>query len=264
MRRAEVVALGLIQGPAELLPVSSSAHVAALPLLLGWEHARAGRARGARRSRSRCTPAARSALAGRRCGASCGAAAATSRCSRCVPPVVAGVRWPSAGSRSGSAAPASLAAGLRGAARRRWCSADRAPGRRAARRTRGRATACCSGSRRRRRWCPGVSRSGRDAARRRGRSGSRGRTPCGSRAGSACRCSRARRRSKGVRLLQRRPGALGARDAGRRRRGGARPPRSPRCRSRACSSASAPLAPWAAYRCALAAPSCSCARIAAR
>jgi undecaprenyl-diphosphatase len=39
MRRAEVVALGLIQGPAELLPVSSSGHVAALPLLLGWEHA---------------------------------------------------------------------------------------------------------------------------------------------------------------------------------------------------------------------------------
>jgi undecaprenyl-diphosphatase len=40
MRRAEVVALGLLQGPAELLPVSSSAHLAALPWLLGWEHAR--------------------------------------------------------------------------------------------------------------------------------------------------------------------------------------------------------------------------------
>src|SRR3954454_22917571 len=39
MRRAEVVALGLVQGPAELLPISSSGHVAALPLLLGWEHA---------------------------------------------------------------------------------------------------------------------------------------------------------------------------------------------------------------------------------
>src|SRR4051812_6761836 len=39
MRRAEVVALGLVQGPAELLPVSSSGHVAALPRLLGWEHA---------------------------------------------------------------------------------------------------------------------------------------------------------------------------------------------------------------------------------
>jgi undecaprenyl-diphosphatase len=39
MRRAEVVALGLVQGPAELLPVSSSGHVAALALLLRWEHA---------------------------------------------------------------------------------------------------------------------------------------------------------------------------------------------------------------------------------
>jgi undecaprenyl-diphosphatase len=39
MRRAEVVALGAVQGPAELLPISSSGHVAALPVLLGWEHA---------------------------------------------------------------------------------------------------------------------------------------------------------------------------------------------------------------------------------
>jgi undecaprenyl-diphosphatase len=37
---AETVALGLLQGPAELLPVSSSAHVELLPWLLGWEHAR--------------------------------------------------------------------------------------------------------------------------------------------------------------------------------------------------------------------------------
>src|SRR4051794_5898854 len=33
---AQVAALGLIQGAAELLPVSSSAHVAAVPRLLGW------------------------------------------------------------------------------------------------------------------------------------------------------------------------------------------------------------------------------------
>lgn len=33
---AQVVALGLIQGATELLPVSSSAHVAAVPQLLGW------------------------------------------------------------------------------------------------------------------------------------------------------------------------------------------------------------------------------------
>jgi undecaprenyl-diphosphatase len=34
---AQVIALGLIQGAAELLPVSSSAHVAAVPELLGWD-----------------------------------------------------------------------------------------------------------------------------------------------------------------------------------------------------------------------------------
>ena len=45
MRRAEVVALALLQGPAELLPVSSSGHVAALPILLGWEHAELAGAR---------------------------------------------------------------------------------------------------------------------------------------------------------------------------------------------------------------------------
>ena len=39
-RLAESVALGLLQGPAELLPVSSSAHVELVPWLLGWEHAR--------------------------------------------------------------------------------------------------------------------------------------------------------------------------------------------------------------------------------
>ena len=44
-RPAEALALGLIQGPAELLPVSSSAHVELLPWLLGWEHARLDGAR---------------------------------------------------------------------------------------------------------------------------------------------------------------------------------------------------------------------------
>lgn len=37
---AQVAALGLIQGAAELLPVSSSAHIAAVPELLGWDAAR--------------------------------------------------------------------------------------------------------------------------------------------------------------------------------------------------------------------------------
>jgi undecaprenyl-diphosphatase len=39
MRRAEreALALGLLHGPVELVPVSSSGHVAAVPWLLGWE-----------------------------------------------------------------------------------------------------------------------------------------------------------------------------------------------------------------------------------
>ena len=39
MRRAEreALALGLLHGPVELVPVSSSGHVAAIPWLLGWE-----------------------------------------------------------------------------------------------------------------------------------------------------------------------------------------------------------------------------------
>jgi undecaprenyl-diphosphatase len=36
----QAVALGLIQGPAELLPVSSSGHLVLLPALLGWPYAR--------------------------------------------------------------------------------------------------------------------------------------------------------------------------------------------------------------------------------
>ena len=45
MRRAErglavrhAVALGLLQGPTELLPVSSSAHTALVPWLSGWDY----------------------------------------------------------------------------------------------------------------------------------------------------------------------------------------------------------------------------------
>jgi undecaprenyl-diphosphatase len=38
-RVGETIALGLLQGPAELLPISSSAHVELVPWLLGWHHA---------------------------------------------------------------------------------------------------------------------------------------------------------------------------------------------------------------------------------
>jgi undecaprenyl-diphosphatase len=37
----EAVALGALHGPAELMPVSSSGHVALVPWLLGWDYARA-------------------------------------------------------------------------------------------------------------------------------------------------------------------------------------------------------------------------------
>ncbi|HEX8715066.1 MAG TPA: undecaprenyl-diphosphate phosphatase, partial [Solirubrobacteraceae bacterium] len=39
LRLSEALALGLAQGPTELLPVSSSAHTTLIPLLLGWRYA---------------------------------------------------------------------------------------------------------------------------------------------------------------------------------------------------------------------------------
>jgi undecaprenyl-diphosphatase len=39
LRLREAVALGALHGPAELLPISSSAHTALVPWLLGWEYA---------------------------------------------------------------------------------------------------------------------------------------------------------------------------------------------------------------------------------
>lgn len=38
LSRAQAVALGALHGPAELLPISSTAHVALVPWLLGWEY----------------------------------------------------------------------------------------------------------------------------------------------------------------------------------------------------------------------------------
>jgi len=42
LRTREAVALGLLHGPAELLPISSSAHIALVPWLLGWRYAELG------------------------------------------------------------------------------------------------------------------------------------------------------------------------------------------------------------------------------
>jgi undecaprenyl-diphosphatase len=41
----QAIALGLIQGPSELLPISSSAHTQLIPWLAGWDSARAGEER---------------------------------------------------------------------------------------------------------------------------------------------------------------------------------------------------------------------------
>ena len=65
MRRAEAVALGLLHGPVELLPVSSSGHVAARAVAAGLGGEPRGRRDGARSSRSRCTPGRRAALRAR-------------------------------------------------------------------------------------------------------------------------------------------------------------------------------------------------------
>jgi undecaprenyl-diphosphatase len=40
LSRAQAIALGALHGPAELLPISSSAHVTLLPWLLGWDYSR--------------------------------------------------------------------------------------------------------------------------------------------------------------------------------------------------------------------------------
>jgi undecaprenyl-diphosphatase len=40
LRARDAIALGLLHGPAELLPVSSSGHVAVVPWLLGWPYSR--------------------------------------------------------------------------------------------------------------------------------------------------------------------------------------------------------------------------------
>ena len=127
MRRAEPrrSRSGCCTGPVELLPVSSSGHVAARAVA-----ARAGRspgtARGARSSRSRCTRARRRALL----------VVSREPLRRPRPALLAAAVAPagarraacsSAGSRSGSGTPATLAAGPARRRGARWSLADRAP-----------------------------------------------------------------------------------------------------------------------------------------
>ena len=141
MRRAEVVALGLVQGPAELLPISSSGHVAALPLAARLGARRAGGARRKEVEVALHAGAAVALLVGLRRELR---ARRSRRRARAAARRWRSARWPSARSR---------AAGRRRArsrpacwrAPRRWCRptarrrARARGGRRAARRARARA-----------------------------------------------------------------------------------------------------------------------------
>ena len=151
---AQVAALGLIQGAAELLPVSSSAHVAAVPWLLGWEvrGVGAGAAQGARGRAAR----GRGAWRWRRSSCALAPDARTLALSL-APPVVVGVpvRAADRGALGGPAL------GARGCSRRGGARAAARPAPDAARRpARAPATRWRSASRRPRRSFPGVSRTG--------------------------------------------------------------------------------------------------------
>ena len=190
---AETVALGLIQGAAELLPVSSSAHVARCPWLLGWRPRRAARrrAQGARGRAARRDRAAPLVAAGRgpRAPLACGALALS-----LAPPAVAATLLERAIERR-LGGPGAVAAGLlparsRMAGRRRPRRrvarepADATPSRRAV------ARACAQAAA----LVPGVSRSGRDARRRPGARLRPARGVAALSRGSRCRCWPARPR----------------------------------------------------------------------
>ena len=245
MRRAEVVALGLLQGPAELLPVSSSGHVAALPWLLGWEHAGL---EGARRKEVEVALHAGGAVA-----------------------LLVGLRRRADGAADRRRR--ALAAARRGA-RVRGRALDRdAPGWPAL--ARGGSRRGLGGARAGRPRAAGAPRGGRRAARR-AAAGARAGVRAGARrlalgrdagGGAGARVRAARRRAALAR--DRRPGAgrgggaqgpaadpaapgpRGARDAGRGAAAACIATRAALPLARTLESGR-PLAPWAAYRCALA------------
>ena len=244
MRRTEVVALGLLQGPAELLPVSSSGprRRAAVAAGLG---ARAARRRAAQGGRGGAARGRRRRAAGRPAPRADGAA---DRRRRALAAARGGARVRGrALDRDAPRRPA-LARGRAGgglgrarAGRPRAAGAPRG-GRRA------RATGCCSGSRRRARSCPGVSRSGATLAAARALGFARPDAVRLSRgigvpvlAGAAA--------LKGLRLIQRRPDReeLATLAAGAAAACVATLAALPLART---LESGRPLAPWAAYRCA--------------
>lgn len=241
-RLPETVALGLLQGPAELLPISSSAHVEVVPWLLGWRHARLS---GEARKEVEVALHAGTALALLAAGE--GVARPWLGAIALVAPAVAAMAFERPiEERLGGAG--SVAAGLvaGGAA---MAVADRAPARRGARDA-GPADAAWLGLAQAAALVPGVSRSGMTRAVARARGFDRASAAALSREvalpvlfGAAA--------LKGVRLARRRPGAatLRAMAAGT---GAAGLSTALGLRAERRASGRVPYAVWAAYRCALA------------
>ncbi len=236
-RADETVALGLLQGPAELLPVSSSAHVGLLPWMLRWDHASLP---GAERKEVEVALHAGTALAlldrSRPRLALLAAASA--------PPAIAGLLLERPiEARLGT--PPSIAAGLvaGGVA---MALADRRPGRRTA----AEATAADGawlGAAQALALIPGVSRSGAVLTAARARGFGRGEAAALARetalpvlAGAAA--------LKAVRLVRRRPPATTVRALAAGALAAAVSTRA----ARRLERAEIPLAAWAAYRTALA------------
>ena len=195
---------GCCTGPVELLPVSSSGHVAAVPWLLGWEVAGWD---GERRKELEVALHAGTAAAllivlrgdvARWCAGSRGAGAPV-RCG--ARPAGARSGWSSSGASSERlGTPGTVAAGLLAGA---LALARRRPGgrRRGGRARPARSTGCGSGSPRRPRSCPGSRATARRWRRRALRGFSAARRASRSRGRSRCRCcsGRARSRARGWR-----------------------------------------------------------------
>jgi undecaprenyl-diphosphatase len=238
-RLIETVALGLLQGPAELLPVSSSAHVGLLPWALRWHHASLdGAARKEVEVALHAGTAAVLAVATRGRLRWRLLAAAT------APPALAGLVFERAiESRLGT--PPSVALGLAAGALA-MAAADRVP---ASRTVATAADGLALGAAQALALVPGVSRSGATRAAARARGFSRADAAALSRE-VALPVLGGASALKGARLLARRPplttvGVLGA--------GAAAAAASTWAALRAERGAEPPLAAFAAYRVALAA-----------
>jgi undecaprenyl-diphosphatase len=240
---AETIALGLLQGPAELLPVSSSAHVEVLPWLLGWRHTQLP---GDVRKEVEVALHAGTALALLAAGE--GRARPWLGAVALGPPALAALALERAiEQRLGG--PGSVAAGL-AAGGVGMAIADRAPARRRATQARLR-DAAWLGLAQAAALVPGVSRSGMTRAVARARGFDRASAAALSRevalpvlTGAAV--------LKGVRLLQRRPGAgtLGALAAGTL---AAAASTAVAARAERALTGRMPYVAWAGYRLALAA-----------